>query len=258
MGKYMRKAKITGEVAVMEVSQASFGVRTRAKTLALQRLQKTTPPSTTTNSGTSYLQLRSRRLEKPPLLVASTHETKKQQSASKDSCKGSPSPNPSQNPNARTSSRLGSVNSASVGSVSLSCSKNEESFSAKEATKLEFKEEETPENNNDVGVEASFGENVLDIEARDRSTRETTPCSLIRDSDTIGTPGSTTRPANSTATNRRIQSATRRNIPTTNEMEEFFAGAEQQQQRLFTEKYNFDPVNDMPLPGRYEWVRVEP
>jgi len=47
-----------------------------------------------------------------------------------------------------------------------------------------------------------------------------------------------------------------RNIPTTHEMEEFFALAEQQQQRLFTEKYNFDVVNDLPLSGRYEWVRV--
>nr|DAD37018.1 TPA_asm: hypothetical protein HUJ06_007659 [Nelumbo nucifera] len=252
MGKYMRKAKITGEVAVMEVSQASFGVRTRARTLALQRLQKTMPTSSTSNSGSSYLQLRSRRLEKPPLLVAGGNDSKKQQSASKESCKG----NPSQNHNGRTISRLGSVNSGSIGSVSLSCSKKDEGLSAEEVTKLEYEEDEgAPENNNDVGIEASFGENVLEIEGRER---ETTPCSLIRDSDTIGTPGSTTRPINSTVTNRRSQNAAERNIPTTIEMEEFFAGAEQLQQRLFTEKYNFDPVNDMPLPGRYEWVKVEP
>ncbi|KAF8392029.1 hypothetical protein HHK36_022369 [Tetracentron sinense] len=239
MGKYMRKAKITGEVAVMEVSQSSLGVRTRAKTLALQRLQKSAMAETAaTNSGTSYLQLRSRRLEKPPLL-----ESKKQQHPPKDICK--------ENRNPRTSSRLGldSVNSGSVGSVSLSCSKNEDGG--------------TQENENDLGIEASFGENVLDFEGREsfallhRSTRETTPCSLIRDSNTIGTPSSTTRPSNTTAANRRMENAMRRNIPTTHEMDEFFAGAEQQQQRLFIEKYNFDPVNDLPLPGRYEWVRVD-
>lgn len=47
-----------------------------------------------------------------------------------------------------------------------------------------------------------------------------------------------------------------RNTPTTNEVDEFFALAEKQQQALFMEKYNFDVVNDVPLPGRYEWVPV--
>ncbi|KAL5990411.1 hypothetical protein ACLOJK_011311 [Asimina triloba] len=89
------------------------------------------------------------------------------------------------------------------------------------------------------------------------SVRETTPSSLIRDPETVGTPGSTTRPTNSTAIKRRMQNAMRRNIPTAREMEEFFAGAEQQQQRIFAEKYNYDPLNDAPLPGRYEWVRLD-
>ncbi|KAJ4956600.1 hypothetical protein NE237_013383 [Protea cynaroides] len=256
MGKYIRKAKITGEVAVMEVAQSSLGVRTRAKTLALQRLQKSTATSTL-NSGASYLQLRSRRLEKYPLLVASNHESKKQQNPppppkEKETAKANTNPNP----NSRTSSRLvlNSGNSCSVASVS--CSKNEEEFPTEGAPVAV--EEVSPENNNDVGIEASFGENVLETEGRERSTRETTPCSLIRDSDTIGTPGSTTRPTTSTATNRRVHNAMRRNIPTSHEMEEFFAGAEQQQQRRFIEKYNFDPVNDRPLPGRFEWMRVKP
>ncbi|XP_042517938.1 cyclin-dependent kinase inhibitor 5-like [Macadamia integrifolia] len=256
MGKYMKKAKSTGEVAVMEVAQSSLGVRTRAKTLALQRLQKSTMESMV-DSGASYLQLRSRRLEKPPLLAASNHESKKQQkpplprNKEKESVKSNP------NPNSRTSSRLvaDSENSCSVASVS--CSKNEEEFSNKEKTPVAF-EEGSQDNTDDVGIEASFGENVLENEGRDRSTRETTPCSLIRDSDTIGTPGSTTRPSNSTATNRRVQNAMRRLVPTAHEMEEFFASAERQQQRRFIEKYNFDPVNDKPLPGRYEWVRVTP
>lgn len=80
-----------------------------------------------------------------------------------------------------------------------------------------------------------------------------------------------------------------RNIPTAYEMDEFFAFAEKQQQAIFMEKcvfllirptpivlriksviqlfmplcilftfcrYNFDVVNDVPLPGRYEWVPV--
>jgi len=70
----MRKAKLTGDVvAVMEVSQqSSLGVRTRAKTLALQKLQASktgsaVPEAEHGGGELSYLQLRSRRLEKPPL-----------------------------------------------------------------------------------------------------------------------------------------------------------------------------------------------
>lgn len=67
-----------------------------------------------------------------------------------------------------------------------------------------------------------------------RSSRESTPCSLIRDADTIGTttPGSSTRPTS--LSTRRIRP---RNIPTAHELEEFFTHAEREEQRLFTEKY---------------------
>lgn len=71
MGKYMRKAKTAGDTAVMEVSQSSLGVRTRAKTLALQRIQSTAGAASTAarpeeNPDSCYLELRSRRLEKQP------------------------------------------------------------------------------------------------------------------------------------------------------------------------------------------------
>ncbi|KAK2360684.1 Cyclin-dependent kinase inhibitor family protein [Trifolium repens] len=85
-----------------------------------------------------------------------------------------------------------------------------------------------------------------------QSTRESTPCSLIRDSSVIHTPGSTTRQR----TNRVIHENVQRSIPTSSEMDEFFDLAEKKQQAIFMEKYNFDVVNDVPLPGRYEWVPV--
>lgn len=71
----------------------------------------------------------------------------------------------------------------------------------------------------------------------DRTTRESTPCSLIRDPDTIRTPGSTTRPTNSAEANRRIQNSSQRHIPTAHDMNELFAGAEEEQQKKFIEKY---------------------
>ncbi|KAM7527401.1 hypothetical protein LguiB_030811 [Lonicera macranthoides] len=220
MGKFMRKAKITRDVAaVMDLSQSSsLGVRTRAKTLALQRLQSQNPNSS------NFLELRSRRLEKPPLV-----------STPKDS--SSQNPNPNSNP-------------------TQSSKKQKEGYLGEINTLLASKEDdETGCDNCDLGVQVSFGENNLDFDGRERSrsTRESTPCSLIRDSDTIGTttPGSSTRPTS--LSTRRIRP---RNIPTAHELEEFFTHAEREDQRLFTEKYNFDVVNDVPLEGRYEWVRL--
>ncbi|XP_057546017.1 uncharacterized protein LOC130825008 [Amaranthus tricolor] len=84
------------------------------------------------------------------------------------------------------------------------------------------------------------------------STRESTPCTLIRDSENIATPGSTTRPSCSNVENRRARN-TQRTIPTNPNMEEFFAGFENSQQINFLEKYNYDIKNDMPLPGRFKW-----
>lgn len=71
----MRKGKGAGKIAVMEVSQGSLGVRTRAKTLALveqdrvlagARSGSSTHPQTSASDTfhTSYLELRSRKLEK--------------------------------------------------------------------------------------------------------------------------------------------------------------------------------------------------
>lgn len=71
-----------------------------------------------------------------------------------------------------------------------------------------------------------------------RSTRESTPCSLIKDPDTIQTPGSTTRATTSSAkANGNIQSQSRRHIPTSHEMDEFFTHVESEQQKQFIDKY---------------------
>ncbi|KAJ6802870.1 cyclin-dependent kinase inhibitor 5-like isoform X1 [Iris pallida] len=217
MGKYMKKAKISAEVALMEASHSSLvGVRTRARTLALRRLHQRPASAAAVASAESsaassscYLQLRSRRLEK--LLPVEKP----------------PKPQNPRNP-------------------SLALSRRSEG-----SKKEEVEEEEE--------IEASFGENVLDLEGRgsnSRDARETTPCNLIRDSETIGTPGSSNRPNNPTTT-RRVQTSIQRNIPTSREMDEFFSGPEKVQQKAFAEKYNFDPVKDRPLPGRYEWVKLE-
>ena len=146
----MRKPKTAGEVAVMEVAQSSFaGVRTRAKTLALQRLQKSQPqPSSQQQSPASsgsYLQLRNRRLEKPPILIH-THCSKRQRQAPKVARLQ----NPKSIPNTRASSRLRVGSLASVSNRSVS---NDGQTAEDDCKLLDNKQEGMHEADADVDVE---------------------------------------------------------------------------------------------------------
>ncbi|KAD3338414.1 hypothetical protein R6Q59_026929 [Mikania micrantha] len=216
MGKYMRKPKLTGDtVAVMDVSH---GVRTRAKTLALQKLQAlksptTVPPPTEHHPEPSYLQLRSRRLEKPPVKQLT--------------CCRRQNPNPS----------------------FVSCSDVSQSVeSGSVETRIEGGEETE---------EACFGENNLYFDGRERRTRERTPCSSIKDLNALSTPGSSTRTRILQASNQISNNSITRSMPLAREIEEFFIVHEQEQQKRFADKYNFDFVDEKPLEGCYEWVKVE-
>ncbi|MED6196858.1 hypothetical protein PIB30_051240, partial [Stylosanthes scabra] len=129
MGKYMKKSKMGGEVAVMEVSSSStapspMGVRTRAKTLALQKSSPPSPqpPSSLPAPSFDYIQLRSRRLQK--VLVR-----------------------PKNQPPAKQSGFCGAA--APVSSRTLT-----------EQKRVPVDSEEN--------AEFSFGENTLETEARDR------------------------------------------------------------------------------------------
>ncbi|CAH1452948.1 unnamed protein product [Lactuca virosa] len=220
MGKYMRrKSKTTGEVSLMEVPSLG-GVLTRAKTLALQ---KASAAVASIGAG-SYIQLRSRRLVKP------TSEKKQKETGA-----------------------LTNPNKASLRGANSSRLKVDEKLFYEE---LEIRQKTEIKGTVDFEIddeEGSFGENMVEMEGRGRSTRETTPCSLIRNPDIIRTPGSSTKPNRK----NRVQNTTARPIPSTTEMDEFFTEPEKHQQRVFMEKYNFDPVNEKPLNGRYEWLKVD-
>lgn len=47
-------------------------------------------------------------------------------------------------------------------------------------------------------------------------------------------------------------------MPSEAELKEFFAAAEKNLRKRFTDKYNYDISKDEPLSGRYEWVRLKP
>ncbi|KAL3738840.1 hypothetical protein ACJRO7_020245 [Eucalyptus globulus] len=47
-------------------------------------------------------------------------------------------------------------------------------------------------------------------------------------------------------------------VPSREELESFFSAAEKREQQRFAEKYNYDVAMDVPLEGRYRWIRSKP
>ncbi|KAG8368346.1 hypothetical protein BUALT_Bualt15G0036000 [Buddleja alternifolia] len=86
-------------------------------------------------------------------------------------------------------------------------------------------------------------------------SREATPTSeLCGDSEEVLL-------MSSSSTSKKTPEIPRRKIPSEKmpsaaELEEFFAAAEKCEQKRFAEKYNYDIVKDVPLEGKYQWVRL--
>ncbi|KAM7482516.1 hypothetical protein LguiB_007099 [Lonicera macranthoides] len=88
-------------------------------------------------------------------------------------------------------------------------------------------------------------------------SRETTPSSdLFANSGELMDSSTTQKMKRSPSSFRLKMSPSK--MPSAAEIEEFFAEAEKYDQKLFTEKYNYDVVKDVPLEGRYQWVRLKP
>ncbi|CAN1144503.1 Cyclin-dependent kinase inhibitor 4 [Linum perenne] len=209
----MGKSKRNGSVARMSLS-LSHCFRTRAKTLAFKQSRKL-------HASAAYLQLRRRRLQKPPVRLCRR--------------KATPADVLTRNHSLKAPDQLLLSDDQGVDDQNL---EEEPPISA-------IKQEEVPEESRGL---------VAETETGNRSTRESTPCSLLRDPEAIATPVSDTRPTCSTDAVTRMPGRT----PSDREMDEFFAGAEKEQVRRFIDKYNFDPVNDKPLPcGRFEWEKLD-
>ncbi|GMP28019.1 hypothetical protein CsSME_00003744 [Camellia sinensis var. sinensis] len=257
MGKYMRNCKGIVEIAVMEV--AHVGVRTRARALSMAAAASSGTAKKRKVSGgelrfsSSLVHLRSRRrvLVTPENSVSpATSENSEQRSALNDRC----------------SSPSSDTLPSSCCSSNASSDHGEESF---EIVDLE---------NDSVQIETS----TCDFDCREsdqkRSAIKFLPFSshslflatiyipihisffhnFFRPSSELqaesGDLESTARP--SEANSRRRSSAEK--MPSETELEEFFAAAEKDIHKRFTEKYNYDIVKDVPLEGRYDWVRLKP
>ncbi|KAG7977768.1 hypothetical protein I3843_05G047300 [Carya illinoinensis] len=111
------------------------------------------------------------------------------------------------------------------------CSSNESSEVVKDRFRL-------------MDLEAKSFETVDSACINTELSRETTPSSeLCGESDEMDSLARKTSAAKT---------------PPKEEIEEFFAKAEKQEQKRFAEKYNYDIVKDTPLEGRYQWVRLKP
>ncbi|XP_077224431.1 uncharacterized protein LOC143857812 isoform X2 [Tasmannia lanceolata] len=285
MGKYMRKCKGNGEIAVMEVAQ--IGVRTRARTLALamatgkrknsgrispeefqatdlqlrssrRNLSNENPtisPSKSTNSEritpaefqVSNLQLRSSRRNL-------SHENKTISPAISSNSGGiSPAEFQVSNLQLRSSRRnvshenmkISPAKSANSGRIQADLWINHDRFpisrcSSNGSTELVVERLRSGDR------EGEGFENATDFYCRER--RETTPSSNFHaESDDL----------DSTAGPNSGLKSTAEKMPSKAEIEEFFSSAEKNEQKLFAEKYNYDVEKDLPLDGRYEWVRLK-
>ncbi|KAK9286989.1 hypothetical protein L1049_015397 [Liquidambar formosana] len=103
-----------------------------------------------------------------------------------------------------------------------------------------------------VDLEANGFETENPTYINSKFSRETTPLSEpCKDWDEMESAAK-----KSTVSQRRKPPAGK--MPSTVEIEEFFSVAEKYEQKRFAEKYNYDIVKDVPMEGRYQWVRLKP
>ncbi|XP_062221917.1 cyclin-dependent kinase inhibitor 1-like [Phragmites australis] len=248
MGKYMRKCRGgTGEeVAAVEVTQV-VGVRTRSRSAAAApavgrvakmtpKRRKALPPGTEAagdsaavgaagDGGCCYLQLRSRKLFMAP---------PQQQSA----------PTPAE--------AAGAGQDAALAAVLSRCSSTASSVDVSAQGRRAACRPEAAEAGGDHIPEGSASNSGS---GRDRERRETTPSSRAHgevsdlESDLAGQKSGLSFPG--------ATSAVRPRMPPADEIEEFFAAAEEAQAKRFASKYNFDVIRGVPLDaGRFKWAPV--
>ncbi|XP_027154344.1 cyclin-dependent kinase inhibitor 1 isoform X2 [Coffea eugenioides] len=151
-------------------------------------------------------------------------------------------------------------NAAATGKLddpcSSCCSSNGSSeldYDTSESVDLKVEEEE------EGTVEVTTS--TYELENRCRERRETAPWGEVQaESGELESTTASRLPSMSSEENssRCRTSTEEKNMPSKDELEEFFSAAEKNLQQKFAQKYNFDIVKEEPLQGRYEWVRVNP
>ncbi|KAL0414093.1 UNVERIFIED_CONTAM: Cyclin-dependent kinase inhibitor 4 [Sesamum radiatum] len=227
MAKRTNKAKTTRSVAVKDKlhhAQAPIGVLTRAKTMALKKSLSSRSTSLimediTTNNGSDGCYLQLRSRRLERRVLPLAKKAKKKK-------------------------------------CSPAKAKKEVASSKIEEDGVEIEENNKKDDYNEED-EGSYGDNELVLENKGRITRESTPSTLIEGSNIIKTPTSSNKSATNVGAVKKLQIGNRI-MPSAEELEAFFAPQEKLDIERFIKEYNFDPVNEKPLKGRYEWVEFKP
>ncbi|KAK2665114.1 hypothetical protein Ddye_003688 [Dipteronia dyeriana] len=104
----------------------------------------------------------------------------------------------------------------------------------------------------------SFETEVSTCNNNNKFSRETSPLSEICGDSEETSSMDHSPPKNQPPESRRRRSPEGTKMPTAAEIDDFFSAAEKNEQKRFTEKYNYDIVKDVALEGRYQWVRLKP
>ncbi|CAI9294606.1 unnamed protein product [Lactuca saligna] len=113
----------------------------------------------------------------------------------------------------------------------------------------------------DLKVEC-LSETEIFMSSNDGFSRETSASSVVSlESEEMESLSTSTPKKKKTSTANEATSGHKPPLeksPSPAELEEFFSEAEKYEQKRFTEKYNYDIVKDVPMEGRYQWVRLKP
>ncbi|CAK9190307.1 unnamed protein product [Sphagnum troendelagicum] len=107
-------------------------------------------------------------------------------------------------------------------------------------------------------------ETKLDVPTISESRPNTPPPTQQQETKAKEIPRLSSKKSATTSTTRRTtpRMARRRrrrlfDSPSPAEMEDFFSEFEERERKRFTDRYNFDPLKGIPLPGRFDWVSVQ-
>ncbi|KAF3320681.1 cyclin-dependent kinase inhibitor 1-like protein [Carex littledalei] len=218
MGRYIRKCKGTGAVGEMTVMEVTqvVGVRTRSRAMKAAATANANFKEAEVELA-GYLELRSRRLFMAPRITR---------------------------PAVNSGGRRCNISKMEASSGMLSrCSSTSSLAGAK------F-EEDTAEHSNlrsGAAEVANDQESSVGNSECNRERRDWTPSSESK--------GESSDLESETGEKSRRRSTVDK-MPSQIEIDEFFTVAEKAVRDRFTSKYNFDVEKEMPLEGRYEWVRL--
>ncbi|KAK6924077.1 Cyclin-dependent kinase inhibitor domain [Dillenia turbinata] len=118
-----------------------------------------------------------------------------------------------------------------------------------------------------LDLEEESGEIGESVDNKWRTRREKTPSSrelgekeeFEEDLESESSSSSSMKKKKKSGANSRLRSTSLlQKMPSESEIEEFFSSVEEDIQKKFADKYNYDVVKDIPLEGRYEWIQLKP